>query len=337
MGSKILYIGQLTEGTTSKMRANKLKSILSDFEFEEIDTNDVFLSAPSIVRTIGFRYKRGPLISKMNNFVRNKIGSYHYEIIWVDKGIYLDKKTTKALRTQSNKLVHYTPDCAFYAEKSHLLNANLKEYDLCITTKTFEKEAYLKYIPEENLHLASQAYDAAVHYPKYEICEKFNRVAFIGLFEPYRGEVIKNLLENKIEVILGGMGWSKFVKENPSPLLTFAGERVFGEDYNDIIGRSYFALGLLSKRFKENHTTRTFEIPACGTILITEENEETKSFFNPDEVIFFKEVKEIAPHIHNINNNKELVLARSRKGREKVVTDNRSYEEMLKQVLYRLK
>ena len=37
--------------------------------------------------------------------------------------------------------------------------------------------------------------------------------------------------------------------------------------------------GLLAKWVPELHTTRTFEIPACGTALVTERNSETALVF----------------------------------------------------------
>lgn len=45
-----------------------------------------------------------------------------------------------------------------------------------------------------------------------------------------------------------------------------------------------FARGALSRRFPERHTTRTFEIPACGTVLITEWNEEISVFLGEKSV-----------------------------------------------------
>ena len=71
----------------------------------------------------------------------------------------------------------------------------------------------------------------------------------------------------------------------------------------------------------ELHTTRTFEIPACGTILITEKNVETLSFFNPDEVIFFEDIYDIPSLINDTKNHIELAL----KGRNRVVNDVRDY------------
>ena len=46
------------------------------------------------------------------------------------------------------------------------------------------------------------------------------------------------------------------------------------------LGANAVGLGLLSKRFPERHTTRTFEIPACGALLATERTADTTRFFD---------------------------------------------------------
>ncbi|WP_286438517.1 hypothetical protein [Bacteroides acidifaciens] len=66
---KALYIGINSEGTTSKMRAGILKKILSNWDFDIIDTDIPKKSMNRIWQSIGFRYKKGPLITKVNDYV----------------------------------------------------------------------------------------------------------------------------------------------------------------------------------------------------------------------------------------------------------------------------
>jgi len=76
----ILYIGQYTSGTTSKMRAEQLKEIIHtsplgnrEVNFNVIDTHIPFNNTTRLWRSIGFRYKCGPLIKKINRYI---IGDY---------------------------------------------------------------------------------------------------------------------------------------------------------------------------------------------------------------------------------------------------------------------
>jgi spore maturation protein CgeB len=101
-----LYIGQYTPGTTSKMRADQLKEILSPGTFDIVDTHQPFYQTPKLWRSLGFRYKNGPLIRSINNFVKEHIKNApanQFDLVWVDKGIFLTRKTTRQLKEKTNR------------------------------------------------------------------------------------------------------------------------------------------------------------------------------------------------------------------------------------------
>ena len=88
-------------------------------------------------QSIGFRYKKGPLINKVNRYVLNNLEDKHYDLIWVDKAIYLKKQTALQLRQHASTLVHFTPDPAFSFHRSDLFYESMPLYDYMITTKSF--------------------------------------------------------------------------------------------------------------------------------------------------------------------------------------------------------
>lgn len=327
---KVLYIGQFSEGTTSRMRAETLKDLLKTTTFEVIDTHLPFHDSHPLFRSLAFRTKKGPVISRINNFILKNI-QLDYDVIWIDKAVFVSSETTKKLRIITKLLIHYTPDTAFVANKSGHFYKSLKYYDFCITTKSFEENTYLNYIEPTKLIYVPQGFDKTVHYPRCTFEEKENKVIFIGLNEPYREVAITTLLRSHIKVDLAGKNWTSYVKKNPHKGLTFLGESLIKEDYAMAISNAMFGLGLVSKLFPELHTTRTFEIPACGTALLTEPNSETTQFFDVDEVIFFSSYVDMANQIlHFMNHKNELELL-TRKGHEKVIKNGYDYKsELLK-------
>jgi spore maturation protein CgeB len=116
--------------------------------------------------------------------------------------------------------------------------------------------------------------------------------------------------------------------------LSYAGESVFGADYARLLSKSWIGLGLLSKRFPEVHTTRTFEIPACGTILATERNIETQAYFGDDEALFFADHEDLAQKIVTMfDKGIEAVSAVAHAGRDRVIADRRDYPSILARIL----
>lgn len=331
---RVLYIGQYTEGTTSRMRAEVLEKQLRPCDFEVIDTHVPFYGTSRIMRSLGFRFKAGPLIRNINDYIQSTIKYSTYELIWIDKGVFIRHQTITLLREKTGRLVHFTPDMAFFANQSKLFNQSIAYYDFVITTKSCEIDLYKKRLAENEFIFTTQGFDKNTHKPFCSFEEKDNAVVFIGLAEPHRLELAEFLVDNDIVLKLAGKGWKSFVakyKENPN--LRFLGDAVFKEDYSKLISSSILGLGLLSKRFPEMYTTRTFEIPACGTALLTERNTEIESFFTENEVIFYDTTADLVEKIKYYQSNLDELKGISEKGHWKVTNGGFDYDSIIENLL----
>jgi spore maturation protein CgeB len=331
-----LYIGQNTPGTTSKMRVDHLKELLPG-TFEVIDTHIPFFQISKLWRSLGFRFKKGPLIQKVNNYIIEKLGnssSKEFDLIWVDKAIFLNKETTQILKTKGKKLVHFTPDPAFTFHKSTLFKESLPIYDFAVTTKSYEIKHYRNILAKERIIITTQGFNPQNHCPTTDFAKKNEGVLFIGHHEKPRELILQKLLDNNIPVTIAGIKWGKFAQKNQNNSnLTYLGKGVYGAQYAKIISSHYFSWGALSKWIPELHTTRTFEIPACGTALITERNTETSNFFNEDEAIFYDSVDEMIEKIKYYQSHPDELKQLTSKGRERVISDGRDYRSILEKVL----
>lgn len=332
---QILYIGIYNDGSTSKMRADKIRRILPDWEMDVINTDIPKREMWCVWQSIGFRYKKGPLINKVNRYVLDSLEK-HYDLIWVDKAIYLTKKTTQKLRHHADKLVHYTPDPAFTFHRSKLFYESMPLYDYMVTTKSFELYDFVRVMGNKNKVLfATQGFDKALHRPLVEWGKK-KGVAFIGHYEIERELPIEKLLQNGIDVILAGIGWDKFAKSHQSPYLHYLGSGVFGEDYVRAISGCLYAWGSVSKWIPEKHTTRTFEIPACKTALLTERNDEIEGFFAEDEVIYYDGIENLIEKIKYYNEHTQELKTLVEKGYHKVQTGGFDYESIIRSLLQKI-
>ena len=110
---------------------------------------------------------------------------------------------------------------------------------------------------------------------------------------------------------------------------------MFGEAYGRVLSGAWVGLGSMSKRFPEMHTTRTFEIPASGAVLATERSEETGAFFGEDEVLFYRDHRELAERVRELFERPEVMERLAAKGMERVRRDGRDYPAVLRGVLRR--
>ena len=330
---KILYIGHYADGSTSKMRGEYLKKILCPTEFKYINTDIPINSTSKIFRSLGWRYKKGPLIKNINNFIYQNIKPLDFfDLAWIDKGVFIYPEIIQLIKEKSVKLIHFTPDPAFTYHKSSLFYKAIPLYDHCITTKSFEIANYQSNHSNSTI-FCTQGYDPEIHKP-YKSFEEKKGIVFIGHKEPDREFVISKLIEMGILVKLAGIKWEKVVNryKNHSNL-EYYGKGVFGTDYARIISRSLIGLGFLSKIIPELHTTRTLEIPACGTALITERNKETTSIFSNNEALFFDNPEEVLESIPRILTNDVFLREVTQNGLYKVNTGPYNYRSILIDVL----
>lgn len=332
-----LYIGILTAGTTSRSRYEALTSVTQDWCWSALDTDIAFRSAPSWARSLAFRLRLGPAVRAVNRAVSDALAGDKYDLIWVDKGVLLWPVTVDRLRQCADRLVHYTPDTAFVDNRSRHFRASAAAYDLLITTKLFELGHYEQIIPGDRLYLTTQSYDSDLLSPRCQFEEKRLETVFIGLCEPDREACLEELLGAEIPVRLGGMGWNRFLKKHGgNSLLSFQAERIFGLDYAIALSRASVGLGLVSKRFPELHTTRTFEIPACGTALATERNRQTESFFEDAEVLFYEDYSALAARLKAMLEEPETLRRIALSGHQRVASAGFDNRTVMSKILGRL-
>lgn len=133
--------------------------------------------------------------------------------------------------------------------------------------------------------------------------EKIYDVTFIGHCSKDRLEMVNYLLENGVNVKVYGTGWG-----NQSLSENYKHDRdispLYGEEYFIAIIKSKMCLAFLSKLNRDVYTRRNFEIPACGTCMVSERTKELESLYIPNkEALFFSNPKEL---LYKIKNERSL-------------------------------
>lgn len=330
---KILYIGQYNDGSTSKMRGEYIRKILNPEKFIIINTDIPISNTPRLLRSIGWRYKIGPFIHNLNAYIKNTLDNHSsFDLVWIDKGVFISMPIIYQIRAKSSKMIHFTPDPAFFYHQSNLFYQAIPYYDHCITTKSFEIDQY-KAHKVKSIMFCTQGYDPLIHKPYHSFEEK-SSVVFIGHKEDDREDAISGIIEQGISFKLAGINWGRLAaRYKKYKNFKYYGNGVFGDNYAKLLSSGLIALGFLSKIIPEQHTTRTFEIPACRTALVTERNNEIQSIYNKDEVLFYDNVKDLVEKVSFVYYDHESLFAFSQKGYEKVLFGKYDYESILRNLI----
>ena len=242
--------------------------------------------------------------------INNKLLSYNLDnidIVFIVKGneVYPDTLKKISKKFPSIKLINWSlDDMSGWHTKSLFFHYGLKYYDLVYTTKTYNISR-LKKIGAKKIKYITQAYSNDIHKKPQKTSKLFEYdVLFIGRAEKERFETKKFLANNGINVNIYGTGWEKKPYKHQINNLFIHKHPLFNENYALAIASSKITLTFLSKINEDLHTSRSFEIPACGGFMIAERTSEHTTLFEENkEAVYFSSNNELLEKINYYLNN----------------------------------
>ncbi|GAB4174013.1 MAG: hypothetical protein Fur0039_15770 [Rhodocyclaceae bacterium] len=188
---RALYVGELWQGGTCLERAKILQE--RGWQLVLFEITPYLRGRHRLMASLQHRLLWGPDVARVNrDLIAAARDAGRLDLIWVDKGRWLHAETLAEIKRQAGALaVHYTPDPSFTAHTSRHFEACLPLYDLCITTKRYELDAYHAHGAREVLFTLQGIDDRFARLPK---CGRLDGRAFdfmlIGHREPHYLRVI---------------------------------------------------------------------------------------------------------------------------------------------------
>lgn len=226
---------------------------------------------------------------------------YAPDIIIVLKGLHLSGTNVRALKQMGAWVVNVNHDDFFSQYPlswSDLQRAAIPEYEFIFTTR----EVNVGELRPLNAHVEffPFAYYPRIHRPVTIPAQERSRwdteVLFVGTYAKHRAWMLEELIHRvKARFAIYGSHWHKLARKSAlRPFVCF--REVVMDDMAKAFGGARLSLGFLRKENRDDYTQRTFEIPACGGVLVAERTarhrglyqEGTEAEFfdadNPDEL-----------------------------------------------------
>jgi hypothetical protein len=289
---RVLYVGQLGPGMTTRDRMNALARL----GHEPIPVNVTDHQASGrLLRSAQWRWQPRALLHGLARAMRaTAAAAGRLDVVWIEKGMWVFPEVLEELRhTTGAALVHYSPDAHLTINRSRLLLDALPLYDLVVTTKGFEVAGYQRLGARRVLTVTQGFCPRRFAAPRPD--PRFAApVGLVSDFKPHYGRVVAHLAAHVDGVRVWGRRWEQAAGRDGLPRRVVAGGGVWGDDYVAALASFDLGLGLLSKYIPEQHTTRTFEIPAAGSLLLAERTEEHRALFEEDaEAVLFDSPDEL--------------------------------------------
>jgi spore maturation protein CgeB len=200
-------------------------------------------------------------------------------IVIVLKGLHLSGEDVRELKARCEWIVNINHDDFFSHNPnnwSKIQREAIPAYDYIFVTRRVnvaeieERNANVEFFPF--------AYNPDIHkiikIAEAERQRFANDLVFIGTWERDRAELLEHLVRQlDVRVEIYGSQWEKLSAS--SDLIKYVkGQGAYGDEMCKLIGGSNMSLGFLRKENRDQYTQRTFEIPACGGVLLGERTSE---------------------------------------------------------------
>ncbi len=353
---KILFLGAIGPGQTSRMRMRAMARL--GHEVVGVDTDRPWAAASWLARQAQRRLSRGPVVDQINRAALAAANDVRPDLVWAEKQEYLRPETIDALGRLGARRVHFTPDPYFYLDwrRTPLMEAAIGRFDLLVYCKAYERADYealgvplvytpLGYCDETHRPLASDD-------PRWPCA-----VGFVGGWEPRREALMRALCEAVDDVKIRGGYWD-FLRDGrwsprrqailgrlagPEPFHiardprlagAWQGGEVYDDDYARALTGARIGVGFLRRICPDQHTTRSFEIPACGSLLLADRTPDHQGAFEEGrEAEFFSSEEELVDKARFYAANETARARIAAGGRARCVSAGYAYIERLRPIL----
>ena len=291
---RILYVGPMWEGCTCRERAHVLEGY--GYVIDALDTAPYLEQTSRVVRAFEHRLLWGPNVTALNRaLVKLAKEKQMPDVIWFDKARWLYPATLERIKKETGAIcVHYTPDPAFTVHTSRHFSKAIQLFDLCVTTKAYELNAYRDNGARHVLFTLQGIDDRFTSLAQPPDSNRQSGSVFVGHCEPHYINMLNAAASVEDSLQIYGSGWTMAAKKNPILSGHVKAEGAWGLDYVRVLASARIGLGLLCKSYPDKFTTRSFEVPAAGAMLLAERTTAHQELFvEGEEAEYFSSIDEM--------------------------------------------
>jgi len=256
------------------------------------------------------KYLLGPVIDRLNRDLIKKTEDSKPDIIFIYRGTHIRAATLRAIRRTwpDILLIGYNNDDPFSPHFPrwmwrHFL-ASVPEYDLVLAYRKHNLAELLR-LGAKKVQLLRSWYMPERNYPVPLSEDEKQRfecdVVFVGHYEKdIRVEFLEAVAEKgwHLKIFGHGADWDPVLRNSSLLKNQIPVRLVWGDEYNKALNGAKIALCFFSKLNRDTYTRRCFEIPATGTLLLSEYSEDLASLFEEGkEADFFRDKDELIKKI----------------------------------------
>ncbi len=330
----ILYLGPASG--TCQDRADALRRL--GHQVTHVDPR-ALLPRSVWVDRLTWRLGGGLFSGMLRGALARTLDGARFDLCYVDGGVWVTPKVVAALRRYAARVINYNIDDPLGPRDGRRFSAyrqSLAHYDLSVVMRAHNVAEAEARGARAVLRVFMSA-DEVSHAPRPLSAEDHARwdceVLFLGTWMPERGPFLLELVRRGVPLAIRGPNWQK-APEWAALRPYWRGGAVKGDDYAKAIQCAKVNLGLLSKGNRDEHTTRSLEIPALGALLCAQRTPEHLAMYvEKQEALFWDDPVECAAMCRFALLDEERRLALARAGQARLRRNGHMNQSVLAQIL----
>lgn len=311
-------------------------------------------SPTALLRKAQNKYLVGPLIRRINGELINCVERARPDLLFVYRGTHVTRATLETIRLRSPRtlLVGYNNDDPFAPGHPswpwrHFIRA-VPAYDRVLAYRPANLPE-LRAAGARSTGLLLPWFVPSLHRPLRLTSDERQRydseVVFVGHYESDgRLDALRALVDAGVRLRLFGPGtgyrghdWHGPLSRHPAMQPLMRVQEVWDADYTRALAASRIALCFFSKRNRDSYTRRCFEIPAAGTLLLSEYSPELSSLFQEGvEADFFRSTGELVDKVRYYLARPDVRDAVAARGLDRVHRDGHDVDSRMRRLLEEL-
>ncbi len=333
---KVLFVGDTSVDMYVKAYYNaaeqnpEISPLLLGFDKLNISNN-----RKSILPRFERHYKFGPHVALINRRLIKMVKEEQVDIVFLYTCDIIRPSTVKALSKMCYVAIYNNdnPFSDYYPKYmwKNMINS-LKYADIVYSFRKSNIQQYLDngakraklmrgyYIKERNYYIE----DSRIDIDMPDVC-------YIGHYEDDgRADYIKALLEAGIDVGVSKDFEATGIEHEHLKYISDTHPR-----YNEVLNKAKIAIVFLSNINKDTYTTRTFEIPAVKTLMVTPNNEDIATLFiDGKEAVFYNDKEDFVSKIKYYLEHEDERLKIALAGYERVMKDGHETMDRVSEIIY---
>jgi spore maturation protein CgeB len=341
---RVLYLGAAGASSTSRHRAEALRRL--GCHVDHHDPHDAIAHCTKGLMG-AFHYRTGYFLThrRVQRWLDQVLhAGPRYDVCWVDNGELFGPAVLRVLKARCQHLVlfnHDDPSGSRDRLRFMTLRSAIAFYDLCVVVRHVNVPEF-KALGAKDVLRVWMSYDEVAHlalHPPAPVRDEYqNDVVFIGRCMKGEGRdlLMHALIKQGLKPAIWGDNWqSSAVWPELQPY--WRGASLSGRDYVDALRGAKVCIGMLSKGNRDQHTTRTMEIPAAGGLLCAERTAEHLALYaEGQEAVFWSTPQECVDQCKALLADAALAHQIREAGQRRLLRNQVGSEDVCKAALQRL-